>query len=162
MTTKEITAIALRLFSVWLLVQVILNVSGIALLLTSVEQYQGQVIPEYVYFMLIGSFIAIGLLSAYLIWVSAKSALDRCPSAESQGLDYDGQRFLLQLGGAYFIVTSLAYLPRSLGFLAHSLEFSYMNLLWPFGLAFQLCIGLALLVGASHWAVLFAKLRGRR
>ena len=162
MTTKEITAIALRLFSVWLLVQVILNVSGIALLLTSVEQYQGQVIPGYVYFMLIGSFILIGLLAAYLIWVSAQSVLNRCPGAESQGLDQDGQRFLLQLGGAYFIVTSLAYLPRSLGFLSHSLEFSYMNLLWPLGLAFQFCIGLALLVGAAHWAVLFAKLRGRR
>ena len=162
MSTKEVTAIALRLFSIWLLVQVILNVSSIALLMTSVEQYQGQVIPEYVYFMLIGSFIAIGLLAAYLIWASAKSVLNRCPSSGSRGLDLDGQRFLLQLGGAYFIVTSLAYLPRSLGFLAHSLEFSYMNLLWPLGLAFQLGIGLALLVGASHWAVLFAKLRGRQ
>src|SRR5690625_789539 len=80
MSTKEVTAIALRLFSIWLLVQVILNVSSIALLLTSVEQYQGQVIPDYVYFMLIGSFIAIGLLAAYFIWASAKSALEAVPA----------------------------------------------------------------------------------
>lgn len=162
MSTKEVTAIVLRLFSIWLLVQVILNISSVALLLTNIGQYQGEVIPDYVYFMLIGSFIAIGLLAAYFIWASAKSALERCPSVESQSLDLDGQRFLLQFGGAYFIITSLAYLPRSLGFLAHSLEFSYTNFLWPLGLVFQLCIGLALLVRASHWAVLLAKLRGRQ
>lgn len=160
MCTKEITAIALRLFSVWLLVQVILNVPGIALVLTSVEQYRGQVVPGYVYFVLIGSFIAIGFLAAYLIWVSARSVLTRLPSASSQPLDTDGQQFLLQLGGAYFIITSLAYLPRSLGVLAQSLDFSYMDLLWPLGLVFQLGIGLALLVRAFQWAVLLAKLRG--
>lgn len=162
MSTREITAIALRPFSIWLLLQVILNLSGIVLLLIGVEQYQGQIIPGYMYFMLIGSFILIGILAAYLIWESAKSVLDRCPSARNEALDQDGQKFLVQLGGTYFIVTALAYLPRSLGFLAHPLEFSYMNLLWPFGLAFQLCIGLALLARASHWELLCAKLRGRR
>src|SRR5690625_7691631 len=102
--------------------------------------------------MLIGSFIAIGLLAVYFIWASAKSALERCPSVESQSLDLDGQRFLVQLGGAYFIITSLAYLPRSLAFLAHSLEFSYTDLLWPRGLVYHLCVRLALLVKASKWA----------
>src|SRR5690625_2136121 len=112
--------------------------------------------------MLIGSFIAIGRLAVNFIWASAKSALERCPSVESQSLDLDGQRFLVQLGGAYFIITSLAYLPRSLAFLAHSLEFSYTTFLWPLGLVFQLCIGLAVLVKSSQWAVLFAKLRRRQ
>src|SRR5690606_38786131 len=162
MSTKEVTAIALRLFSIWLLVQIILNISSVALLQTSIGQYQGEVIPDYGYFMLIGSFIAIGLLAVHVIWASAKSALERCPSVESQSLDLDGQRFLVQLGGAYSIITTLSYLPRPLAFLAHSLGFSYTNFLWPLGLVFQLCIGLGLLVKASHWAVLFAKLRRRQ
>lgn len=161
MTSRDVTAIALRLFSLWLLVQVILNIPSLVMLLTSVEQYQGQVIPEYVHVMLIGSFIAVGLLAALLIWVAAKSALSRCSSEEAGELDQRGQMFLLQLGGAYFIVTALAYLPRSLGFLSHSLEVSFANLLWPLGLVFQLCIGLSLLVRSSQWAKLLAKLRGR-
>src|SRR5699024_11352903 len=84
MSTKEVTAIVLRLFSIWLLVQVILNISSVALLLTNIGQYQGEVIPDYVYFMLIGSFIAIGLLAAYFIWASAKSALERSEEHTSE------------------------------------------------------------------------------
>ena len=161
MTSRDITAIALRLFSLWLLVQVMLNIPGLVMLLTSVEQYQGQVIPEYVHVFLIGSFIVLGILAALLIWVAANSALARTSSEETGELDQQGQMFLLQLGGAYFVITALAYLPRSLGFLSHSLEFSLANLLWPLGLVFQLCIGLALLVRSSQWEKLLAKLRGR-
>lgn len=162
MTTREITAIALRLFSLWLLVQVILNVPGLVLLLVSVEQYQGQVIPGYVYIMMITSFIAIGLVAAYLIWGAAKSALASDSRPESEILDRNGQKFLLQLGGAYFVVDALAYLPRSLAFLQHSLDVSYVNLLSPLGIVFQLFIGIALLVKPSHWANVFARLRGRQ
>ncbi len=161
MTSRDITAIALRLFSLWLLVEVVLNVPGLVMLFTTVEQYQGQVIPGYVHAFLIGSFIGIGLLAALLIWISAKSALARCSSEETGELNRQSQMFLLQLGGAYFIVTALAYLPRSLGSLSHSLDFSVANLLWPLGLVFQLCIGLALMVRSSQWAELLAKLRGR-
>ena len=160
MTSRDITAIALRLFSLWLLVQVILNIPSLVMLLTSVEQYQGQVIPEYVHIFLIGGIALVGLLAAFLIWVAARTDLARCPSEGSVNLDQEGQMFLLQLGGAYFVVTALAYLPRSLGFLSHSLEFSYSNLLWPLGLVFQLCIGLSLVVRSSQWKKLLAKLRG--
>ena len=157
MTTREVTAVALRLFSLWLLVQVVLTVPGIVMLLTSVEHYQGQVIPILVHLLMILGFVAIGLLAAYLIWIAAASVLARSPDSESRVLD----QFLLQLGGVYFMVNALAYLPRSLGFLQHSLEMSYVNLLSPLGHVFQLCIGLALLVKPSHWAKLFAQLRGR-
>src|SRR5690625_7629159 len=108
MSTKEVTAIALRLFSIWLLVQIILNISSVALLLTSIGQYQGEVLPDYVYFMLIGSFIAIGLLAVYFIWASAKSALERCPSVQSQSFDLDAPPSIVELRGAYCIITSLA------------------------------------------------------
>ena len=160
MTSRDVAVIALRLFALWLLVQVILNIPSLVVLLTSVEQYQGHVIPKYLQVLLIGSFIFLGLLTAFLIWIAAKSALARC-AHEAGELSQQGQIFLLQLGGVYFFVTALAYLPRSLGFLSHSLEFSVANMLWPLGLVFQLCIGLDLLVRSSQWAKLLAKLRGR-
>lgn len=161
MVSRDVTAIALRLFALWLLVQVILNMPGLVVLLISVEQYQGHVIPKYLQVLLIGSFIFLGLLAAFVIWIAAKSALARCAHEEAGEFSQQGQIFLLQLGGVYFFVTALAYLPRSLGFLSHSLEFSVANLFWPLGLVFQLCIGLDLLVRSSQWAKLLAKLRGR-
>lgn len=162
MTTKEVTAISFRLFSLWLLVQVIMNVPSLALLLTGVEQYQGRVVPEYVYVTAIGGFVVIGVVAAYLIWVAARSTLASASSTGGQMLDRNGQKFLLQLGGAYFVVDALAYLPRSLGFLQHSIELSYATLLSPLGLFLQLGIGLTLLVNPSHWTEIFQKLRGRR
>lgn len=161
MTTKEVTAIALRLFSLWLLVQVVLNVPGIVMLLTTLEHYQGQTVPIFVYLMMTAGFVGIGLLAAYLIWIAAVSVLARSPESENGTFDQVGQTFFLQLGGAYFVVNALAYLPRSLGFLQHSLDMSYVSLLSPLGHVFQLCIGLALLGKPSYWAKLFAQLRGR-
>lgn len=162
MTTKEVTAIALRLFSLWLLVQVIMNIPSLVLLFTSIEQYQGQAIPAYVHIMIIGGFIVIGAIAVYLMWVAAKSALANASDSGSELLGKDGQKFLLQLGGAYFVINALAYLPRSLGFLQSSMEVTYVNFLSPLGFLFQLCIGLVLLVKASYWAKIFQKLRGRR
>ena len=162
MTSRNITAVALRLFSLWLLVQVILNVPGLVMLLTSIEQYQGRVIPEYVHVLLVGGLVLLGLLAAILIWFAAGSALARCSGQGSEWLDQEGRMFLLQLGGVYFMVTALADLPRSLGFLSYSLEFSYSDWLWTLGLVFQLCIGLSLAVAAPQWKVLLATLRGRR
>lgn len=163
MTTKEVTAIVLRLFSLWLLVQVILTVPSLALYVTSMGQYQEQTVPAYVYIAMIGSFAVIGLIAASLIWRAARSALaTEASEVGSSAVNDQSQRFLLQLGGVYFIVTSLAYLPRSLGFLQTSIDVSYMNFLSPLGLLFQLLVGLALVVHSSLWVHLFAKLRGRQ
>ena len=162
MTTKEVTAIVLRLFSLWLLVQVILTAPSLALFLTSMGQYQAQVIPAYVYIAMIGSFIVIGLIAVYLIWHAARSALASESRGGGSAADDQSQKFLLQLGGVYFIVTSLAYLPRSLGFIQTSLDVSYVNFLSPLGLLFQLFVGLSLVVYSSWWVHIFAKLRGQQ
>ena len=162
MTSRDITAVVLRLFSLWLLVQVILNVPALVMLLTSIEQYQGRVIPEYVHVLLVGGLVLLGLFAALLIWFAAGSALARCSGEGGEALDQEGRMFLLQLGGVYFMVTALADLPQSLGFLSYSSEFSYTDWLWTLGLVVQLCIGLSLAVAASQWKVLLATLRGRR
>lgn len=161
MTTRQVTAIALRLFSLWLLVQVILTLPGLVMLLGTLEHYEGQTVPVFVYFMMTLGFVAIGGLAAYFIWIAAASALARSPDSDSEMLDQEGQKFLLQMGGVYFVVDALAHLPHSLGLLQPSLELSYLNLLSPFGHVFQLGVGMALLVKSSVWAKLLVQLRGR-
>lgn len=161
MTIKEVTAIVLRLFSLWLLVQVILTVPSLVMFMTSMGQHQEQAIPGYMYIAMTGGFIVIGLIAVYLIWRAAKSVLVYDSSGSDAVADDKSQKFLLQLGGVYFIVTSLAYLPRTLSFLQSSLEVSYVHLMSPLGLLVQLFIGLTLVVHSSLWVHLLAKLRGR-
>src|SRR5690606_17899879 len=161
MTSRDVTAIALRLFALWLLVQVISHIPSLFMLMTVLEEYRGEP-PSYLEPALFASTCLIGLLAAYLVWRAAGSALQRCDANRQQTLDLDGQRFLLQLGGICLAVLALAALPRSLGFMAHGARFGFIELLAPASRWLRLRVGLALVIGATRWAALLARLRGRQ
>jgi len=161
MITQQITAIALRLFSIWLLIQVILNLPSLVTLFAGLEQYNQQEMPMEFYAGVIGVFVLIGLIVAFLINKVASSVLNRAKSDSEETLSGDSQKVLFQLVGLYFVVNALAYVPRSLSFIPHTLEISLSDILWPAGLVFQLIIGLWLVSASSFWLDLFNKLRGR-
>ena len=161
MITQQVTAIALRIFSIWLLIQLILNLPSLVMLFASVEQYKQQEIPMAAYAGLIGAFISIGFIAVFLINKAANSVLNRAASDSEATLSSDSQKVLFQLAGLYFVVNALAYLPRSLSFMPSSMEISSSNILWPAGLVFQLVVGLWLVSASAFWLNLFNKLRGR-
>jgi large-conductance mechanosensitive channel len=161
MITQQVTAIALRLFSIWLLIQLILNLPSFVMLFASVEQYQQQEIPMGAYVGLIGAFILVGLIAVFLINKAANSVLNSAKSDSEATLSSDSQKVLFQLAGLYFVVNALAYLPRSLSFIPNTIEISASSILWPAGLVFQLAIGLWLVSASTFWLNLFNKLRGR-
>lgn len=161
MITQQVTAIALRLFSIWLLIQLILNLPSLMVLFASVKQYQQKEIPMEAYVILIGLFILIGLIAVFIINKAASSVLSRATSDSEATLSCDSQKVLFQLAGLYFVVNALAYLPRSLAFIPNSMEISSTSILWPAGLTFQLVVGLWLVSASTFWLNLFNKLRGR-
>lgn len=161
MITQQVTAIALRLFSIWLLIQLILNLPSLIMLFASVEQYQQREIPIEAYVGIIGAFILVGLIAVLLINKAANSVLNRAKSESETTLSDDSKKVLFQLAGLYFVVNAIAYLPRSLSFIPNTLEISASSILWPAGLAFQLIIGLWLVSASTFWLDLFNKLRGR-
>ena len=75
------------------------------------------------------------------------------------------KRFLLQLGGVYFLITALAYFPPSISFLwelkpaQESIPAHYF--LRPYAYVFQIIIGAWLIFHPSWWSLLLSKLRGR-
>lgn len=161
MNTQRITAIALRVIAIWLLIQLVLNISGVIMLLASVEQYQQQIIPAYAYIGLIGSILFVGLVAVYLMYRLSRSVLNGTSAEQGTDISKDSQKYLLQLAGVFFVVTSLAYLPRSLSFLVGSSGVSTANILWPSGLLFQFLVGIWLASSASFWCGVLQKLRGR-
>ena len=142
MITQQVTAIALRLFSIWLLIQLILNLPSLVMLFASVEQYQQQEIPMVAYAGLIGLFTLVGLIAVFLINKAANSVLNRSASDSEATLSSDSQKVLFQLSGLYFVVNALAYLPRSLSFIPNTIEMSASSILLFAGLVFQLVVGL--------------------
>lgn len=161
MTPREGTAIALKLFALWLLAQLILALPGLTTLLVYLESFPERAFSPLFYVSFIGSFLLVGFLAVYVIWHAAHSALRSSENAEPEAPSTSTQAFLLQLGGCYFIVNSLAYLPRSFGFLARPGTVSWDEFLWPAGLLVQLLIGLLLLVRPRVWSQWLIYLRGR-
>ncbi len=161
MILTQVTAIALRLLSIWLLIQLVLNLPSLIMLFSSIKQYQQQDIPPGVYAGVICSLLLIGLVIAFLINKAATSVLTRARTRSEESLSHDSQRFLFQLAGLYFVVDAVAHLPRSLGGIPHVTEITLSMMLWPAGLAFQLAVGLWLVSNSALWLNLFRKLRGR-
>ena len=161
MNTQKISAIAFKVIAIWLLIQVVLNIPSVIMLLLGFEQYQQQTIPAYSYIGLIGAISVVGLVVAFLIYRLASSVLSSGENEPDLDIGTDSQRFLLQLAGVFFVVTSLAYLPRSLSFVVNNSEVSTVNILWPSGLLFQLLVGTWLATSASFWCGVLQKLRGR-
>jgi len=166
MITQQIAAITLRLFSIWLSIQLILNLPSIGVLFASVEKYRQQEIPAGVYISVVGGVFLAGLIAVFLINKAANSVLKRAKSGSEATLSSDSQKVLFQMAGLYFVVNALAYLPRSLAFILNAAEFSSASILWPAylgsaGLTFQLLIGLWLVGSSTFWFNLFLRLRGR-
>ncbi|MCC5854799.1 MAG: hypothetical protein JJU10_03850 [Idiomarina sp.] len=161
MVTQQVTAIALRVLSIWLLIHLLLSLPSIALMVPTFEMFHGQEAPKWMFFGIAGAFFVLGLLAVFLIFKSATSALTRAKSDSALTLSDDSQKMLFQLAGLYFIVNALAYLPRSLVPISNAPDLSYAHFMTSAGLILQLVIGLWLASRSDFWVKLFRKLRGR-
>lgn len=163
MLPKQITAIALRLMALWLLVKLILSLPTLALMLGMAENVPDDS-TQTPFLLLIGGCLLVGLLAVWLIDRAANAALARMETAAPEHttkLDRSDQKLLFQLLGLYFLIGALAELPGALAFLPHMPLDSWSSFLRPAGLFFQLSLGLWLIAGAAFWCSLFNRLRGR-
>lgn len=163
MLSRQITAIALRLLALWLLVKLVFSLPTLALLLQSAETLPSGDTPT-LFLLYNGGFLFIGLLAVWAISRAARSVLARVDDAvpaETTALGSRDQALLFQLLGLYFIVHALAVLPDALAFIPHVETLAWHQLLRPAGQVFELCMGLWLVAGSGFWIGLFQRLRGR-
>ena len=161
MVTQQITAIALRLLSIWLLIHIVLSLPSIVLSFQSFESFYQNEAPTLMFFGVVIAFYALGLLAVFLIFKAATSVLVHAKSDSALTLSEESQKVLFQLAGLYFVVNALAYLPRTFAPIVSSVDLSLTPHLGSAGLLLQLFIGLWLASCSAFWLRLFQKLRGR-
>lgn len=165
MSTREVLAIAIKLFSIWVLVQVFWMSPGLIALLASIESWQGNVLPDWVYVASITAFIGVGAAIAIALYQISNSVLTTSPSKGDIEASEQTKRFLLQLGGVYFLITALVYFPPSISFIwqpnpaQESYPFHYF--FRPFSNILQALVGLWLILHPSWWSLILHKFRGR-
>jgi hypothetical protein len=159
MNSRELLAIAIKIFGLWLLAQLFVHVASFSPMLLSLGQWQDTTVPTWAIWLVSASFLVSGLIIAYIIFRLGNSALNNVPSAELP--DILSQKFVLQISGIFFVVNSLIHIPSVSRFLFSSTDIELNYYLPLLGYIIQLVIGVLFIVSSSWWAHLLLKLRGR-
>lgn len=160
MNTKEITAIAIKLFAIWLLVQVILQVPSLLLVFNNVEGYIQQEFPHGLYVSVVGSFLIIGAIASFLLYRVANSVLASIPETNDNNKNNISQQFLLQLGGVYFIVSAILLFLGTFTNIRNTVSIEITSYLYSIGAVFELLVGLSMLIKSNNWVLILNRFRG--
>lgn len=160
MSSKEITAIAIKFFGIYLLVNIVIYFPSFFATLSALENYHGQDFDNSVFILVVGAFILLGFVVSFFLFKLANSICSQAPES-SGNTSTLSQEFLLQVLGTYFIVASLTAMPSVAISIFAGASINLLNALHIIGYIFQVFVGIYLLTKPSFWVQCFNKFRGR-
>ena len=161
MSAKQLAALAIKFLALWFLVNLVLWVPALFRTLAAITSDLKSDTSQNAYFALSGSFLFIGLIVCVILFRVSNSILDTVPDTVERSEQGISQSFLLQVLGAYFVVTSLAVIPNLLFVLAAWDRIELKGHGYLVAEALALVIGVYLLARPERWRLWFSKLRGR-
>ena len=171
MNNNEITALALKVFAIYLIAETIIIMPSLYGILISVSEWvsisgkQAYIIPIILFFSI---FIVVFIL-ARVIWSLANDIINRANSAiniESNNVSSDFHEFMLFLLGVYISSNSLIRLTSPLSSAIVELSnpanikgLSVSTTVWLISETLLLLIGISLILKRKGWKNLYYKLR---
>lgn len=166
MTPREITAIALKFFAVYIAFHLLSFLPSFVNTLAFHAEYASAVDSSHKPLLLfgIGGGSLVLLTVAYLVWKLASGIADGAAAMPDRADDQRiGESFLLSLLGIYLIVTGTQALVFALANTYMTWEYQeeqrIVTLADAGGSALQLAIGLSLVLQARGWSALLRRLR---
>lgn len=159
MSGKEITAIAIKFFAIWLFVNVVLYAPAMITTVSGLSRASEQEIDQELYFVVVGGFFLVGLIASLVLFRVSNSVLSAVQSSE---LDDRGitEAILLQILGVYFLVSTLASMPGMAMRLFIASEYTLVNYLYFAGDFFLLGVAIYLIKGPTTLLSILGALRG--
>lgn len=159
MTSKHLTALAIKILAIWLLVNVVLCLPSVVMLSIPLSRLEGNSIPpNWSVFIMLG-FIAAGMLVSFTMLKVSNSVLNSVSEfAEPLSLS---SVFVLQVVGLFFIVSALSLLPGQFLSIAKQPSIQLATYGYLAGQFFKIGIGAYLFVSPTVWLGWFNRLRGR-
>ena len=158
MKRKETTAIALKCFAIYILVQLIISLPTLTQLGVKFEYWSGQEANNALIFSIPFFSVALGIGAFYLLWRTSNSVLEKesSSSQESEDLGVDGvMKIILSCMGVYFVIDAAMILPYAfVNFqIARSVPdsqvlLSFMNLVTQI---LEITFGSLLIAKSSKW-----------
>lgn len=159
MTSQQLTALAIKILAIWLLVHVVLYLPSIAMLTANLENFTDRAIPESLSVAVFIGFLAVGMAVSLIMFRVSKSVLSCVPESNQQNIFTP--TFALQITGLFFVVSTLAVLPGYVLSISKQAAIPLSSYGYLAGYAFKIAVGAYLLVKPSVWVHWFNKLRGR-
>jgi len=159
MTHKQLTALAIKILAIWLLVNVILYLPSVAMLSIPFSRLEGNPIPPSWSVLIMLGFIAAGILVSITMFRVSNAVLNNV--SESSELSSLSPTFILQVVGLFFIVTALSILPGQFLSIAKQPSIQLSTYGYLAGQFFKIGIGAYLFVAPAVWLRWFNRLRGR-
>lgn len=170
MTTRNITAIAIKVLAIWLLVNVVLGFPVLANVAMSIQRDLG--LGGHVGALYVSLFLASGLVggtACFLLFRLSDSLLSSVSDSSADASGTLSQGFVLQVVGLFFIVSVVVDFPEVLYQFYTGLPYKDHDgvpvglpyLVKLLALLFKLIIGVALLLGADKSRNFLLRLRGR-
>ena len=152
MNSRIVTAIALKLFAIWVIVQIILQIPFVWQMYYLTKQIRSpEVVMDPLPYLILLSLVVCGLIAGVIIFKLGQKVLETLPSGESLIDHKDTEKLLLQLLGIIFIVTALSRLP-SAGVAAYSVagKDPVSDWLWFGALLFKFIFGILLVMKSGY------------
>lgn len=159
MTSQQLTALAIKILAIWLLVNVVLYLPSIAVLTSDVSSFTDTQIPLSLSIAVFVGFIATGLAVSLIMFRVSKSILSSVPESNDQIVFTP--TVALQITGLFFLVSVLTVLPGYVLSLSKLADFPISSYGYLGGYLFKMGIGVYLLAKPTVWTRWFNYLRGR-
>lgn len=157
MTSKEVSAIAIKFFGIWFLLNLVIYLPSAVFALTSynISYFSGSNLSFFM--TAIGIYIVIGILCVAMLFRLANSVLETAPSSDDEGINLS-EKFILQVLGIYLVISTIPSI-ATVSF-SSNMEYSHLNWLYLGAVLFKLVVGILLLTTSKTWVQWLRKLRG--
>lgn len=145
MNPREITAIAIRFFAIYLLVNTVIYVPSMIVSMTMLQDYYQENFSQSVFVFVVGAFVGLGLVVIVTLNRLANSIASRVP-AETEVSSKLSQELLFQVLGVFFVVTGFSSMPGVIIAMFKKSPFDSIMLLYTLGDLFQVLVGYYLVV----------------
>jgi NADH:ubiquinone oxidoreductase subunit 6 (subunit J) len=159
MTSQQLTALAIKILGIWLLVHVVLYLPSLWMLTANLSNFTDSQIPASLSVVVFVGFLTVGLVVSLIMFHVSKSVLSGVP--ESKEKSVLSPTFVLQITGLFFIVSALTVLPGHVLSLSKQTTIELSNYAYLAGYVFKISIGAYLLIKPTVWAHWLNKFRGR-
>ncbi len=122
MEPKDITALAIKFFGIYLLVNIVIYAPSMIAMMTSLESYSGEEFNSDIYFTVVGSFMLVGVLVSLLLFRISNSIVSSMEGNEAGRININ-QELLLQVLGVYFVISAVS----GIGSIKHPISRSQLS-----------------------------------